>query len=322
MKVTLDLSQLVETGKLTPAEAERLRGLAARDTGSLGINILVGFGIVAVAAGIGALVPSVATAIALGGLLAAIGFGLLSTRNETWGLLAQICLVIGSLAFCGGLAVLDEGALRVMLLDVLVLMLAGVFARSGLLIAVAVLSLGACLGSSTDYWHAMYSLDVEEPTFTILVFSAIALVGYGVSLRVVATYERLALIAARVAVLMVNFGFWVGSLWGDDLVRLRSWLGSRPAPAEDDVRSVAISAVAFGIAWAVTLLVVGVWAVRENRRWIVNTVAVFAGIHFYTQWFEKLGANPGSVLVAGLLMLAFALGLWSFNRRLERTAPA
>ena len=57
MKITLDISKLVEEGKLTPAEAERLKTLASHDTGSLGINILLGFGVVAVAAGAGALVP-------------------------------------------------------------------------------------------------------------------------------------------------------------------------------------------------------------------------------------------------------------------------
>ena len=50
MKITLDLSRLVEQGKLSPVEAERLRALAAADTGSFGINILVGFGVVAVSA--------------------------------------------------------------------------------------------------------------------------------------------------------------------------------------------------------------------------------------------------------------------------------
>ena len=51
MKITLDLSKLVEEGKLTPADAERLKALAKHDTGSLGINILIGFGVIAVAAG-------------------------------------------------------------------------------------------------------------------------------------------------------------------------------------------------------------------------------------------------------------------------------
>ena len=66
----------------------------------------------------------------------------------------------------------------------------------------------------------------------------------------------------------------------------------------------------------------GVWAVKTNRRWMVNVVAVFAAIHFYTQWFEKLGASPGTVLGAGVLLLAFAFGLWSFNRRVAPAVPA
>jgi len=63
------------------------------------------------------------------------------------------------------------------------------------------------------------------------------------------------------------------------------------------------------------LLATGIWAVQENRRWVVNVVAVFAAIHFYTQWFERLGLDPMSVLVGGLIMLAFAIGLWMFNKR-------
>ena len=51
MKITLDLSKLVEEGKLSASDAERLKLLARHDTGSLGINILIGFGVIAVAAG-------------------------------------------------------------------------------------------------------------------------------------------------------------------------------------------------------------------------------------------------------------------------------
>ena len=76
-----------------------------------------------------------------------------------------------------------------------------------------------------------------------------------------------------------------------------------------------IPPLTFVVGWAVVLVVTGIWAVRENRRWVVNVVAVFAAIHFYTQWFERLGLDPMSVLVGGLLMLAFAIGLWMFNKR-------
>jgi hypothetical protein len=56
MKITFDISRLVEEGKLTRQEADKLTALAAHDTGSLGINILIGFGVVAIAAGAVALV--------------------------------------------------------------------------------------------------------------------------------------------------------------------------------------------------------------------------------------------------------------------------
>ena len=313
MKIVLDLSDLVESGRLTAAEAERLRGLAAVNAGSLALNLLVGFGLAAVAAGIGALIPSAVTAVALGAVLAIAGAALMTTYPKAWDLLAQMCIVIGALAFCGGVCVLDEGSLRSILFGVVLLTLGAILVRSGFLIAIAVLAVGACLGSSTDYHHALYSLSVEEPTLTVLVFAAIALAGYLISLRMPAAYERLALIAARVAVLSVNFGFWVGSLWGDDLTRLRAWLNHTGAVSRTSDAAV-ISPVAFSIAWALALIAAGFWAYREGRLWVVNTVAVFGALHFYTQWFEVLGANPAAVLGAGLLMLAISLGLWRLNR--------
>ena len=105
---------------------------------------------------------------------------------------------------------------------------------------------------------------------------------------------------ARVSVLLVNFGFWIGSLWGDSSEQL----------------GINIDAMVYVVLWAVALIAVGVWAVRENRRWVVNIAAIFGAIHFYTQWFERLGAAPITVLLAGILALGFAIGLWHFNRAL------
>src|SRR6476660_5592134 len=66
MKITLDISTLVEEGQLTREEADKLTALAAHDTGSLGVNILIGFGVIAIAAGAVALVPTPLTAVGLG----------------------------------------------------------------------------------------------------------------------------------------------------------------------------------------------------------------------------------------------------------------
>lgn len=321
MKITLDLSRLVEEGKLTPAEAERLKGLARHDTGSLGINILIGFGVVAVAAGVGALVPTALTAIVIGAVLFGVGLMLILQRVQAWDLLAQICLVIGALTLAGGVLYLDNGSLRAAIAITLGLAASAVLARSSLLAALAVISLAGCFGARTGYMHAMYSLSIQEPAVTIGVFSALALLTYLVSQRVQADYERIAIAAARTSVFLVNFGFWIGSLWGDRLRLLRAMAAGDPAIQTGGARTapaVVIPDYVFGIGWALALVAVGVWGVKANRRWVVNIAAVFGAIHFYTQWFEKLGANPLSVLLGGLIMLGIAMALWSFNRRLAR----
>jgi len=75
--------------------------------------------------------------------------------------------------------------------------------------------------------------------------------------------------------LLINFGFWIGSLWGDPLMLIHS-MNTRDASLAFTTKAV-IPATAFSILWAVALLATGIWAVKVNRRWLVNLVAVFAG---------------------------------------------
>jgi len=316
MKITLDLSKLVEDGKLTAEEAERLKTLASHDTGSLAVNILIAFGVISIAASIGALLPSATALIALGLVLFAVGYAVMLNNIVQWTVFGQICLVTGALMFSGGVIGEMEGSVASMLIVTAALAAASILARSSLLTALAVLAASACLGARTGYSHAVYSLAIFEPTLTIVLFTALAYATYRVSKEVPADYERIALAASRTSILLVNFGFWIGSLWGDPLILLRG-LNNRQARWTD----VIIPDYAFGIAWAVALIAAGAWAAHVNRRWLVNVVAVFGAIHFYTQWFERLGATPLSVLLGGLVMLALALALWSFNRRPAADAP-
>jgi iron complex transport system permease protein len=182
--------------------------------------------------------------------------------------------------------------------------------------ALAVVSLAGCLGARTGYVHAMYSLSIQEPTLTIVIFSGLALALYLISLRVRADYERIALTAARMAIVLVNFGFWIGSLWGDRLRLWRYWsMNDVQGGPNFTARGAVIPDWVFSIGWAVALLAVGVWGVRAGRRWVVNVAAVFGGIHFYTQWFSVLGANAFSVLLAGVILIAIAMGLRAFNKQ-------
>lgn len=309
MKVTLDLSRLVEEGKITATEADRLKTLAVRDSRMLGINILLGFGVVAVAAGLVALLPGGMTAFVVGLILFAAGLALVLGRVAAWDILAQICLVVGALTFSYGLLVLDDGSLRAVIAVTLGLAVAAILARSGLLVALAVLSVAGWFGARTDYLPAMYGLSLLEPAIVVVVFSALAAIGYLVSLQLEGEDEQLALIAARTALFPVNAAFWVGSLWGDGLRLLRAMTFG------DSVRLLPIPPYVFSITWALALIGVAIWGVRENRRFVVNLAATFGALHFYTQWFEWLGANAASVLLGGLILLGLAVILWRFNRR-------
>jgi hypothetical protein len=109
-----------------------------------------------------------------------------------------------------------------------------------------------------------------------------------------------------VSLILVNFGFWIGSLWGD-------YPGETWAQGEDyrlwsnreawRVGHLHVPEIAFIVGWAILIIAVGAWAARANRRWVVTTAAVFGAIEFYTQWFERLGAEPWAIIVAGLTML-------------------
>ena len=298
MKITLDLGTLVAEGKITQAEAERLKGFAAADTGTLGTNILLAFGTVAVTCGIGVFLPTPHTAVAVGGFLLALGLWLTIARVQQWLVFGQIVMVVGTLAFIGGIWALLGDSLWVKLILSLGLAVAAVAARSGLLSALAVFMFSGALITGFDFWQPTHYL-----TVTIGVLAALVLGLYLVSLQLRPDYERLAIIAMRTAIVTINIAFFAGTIFGDEMLGLPGW--------------------SFAIAWALALLAFGAWAVFANRRWVVNSVAVFGAIHFFTQWFLVLGPQPYAILGGGLLLIGFGLALARFNRWAGgRAAPA
>ncbi len=301
MKVTIDLDRLLEEGKISQAEHAKFSEFAARGTSQLVFNILVGFGVVAVSGGILALLPTTVTAITLGLTICAAGLVLMSARIEQWTLLANICILVGALLLGAGVIKTGEGSVGSFLLVSAAFAAAGIISRSSLLSVLAVLSLSSCLGTRTGYLHATYFLGVQEPAATTAVFIIFSFVTYKLSKHLSTDYERLAIVASRAGVFLVNFGFWIGSLWGDHI-------GG----------GVTISAQFFALLWAIGLIAVGAWAWHRNLRWLINVVATFGAIHFYTQWFERLGASAETVLLAGLLALGFAVALRNLNLKLSK----
>jgi iron complex transport system permease protein len=316
IKIVLDITRLVNEGKLTAQEAERLQALAKRDTGSLAINVLMSFGAVAVAAGIIALEPAFMTGAALGLVLVAIGLGISFFAAQQWGLLGTATTIIGAVLLAGGVIGFVEADFVGLAFSALLFLALAVAIRSGFLMALVPLALAGALGSSTGYRHAVYMLTVTEPTITIVFFALLAGVAYVVSQRVERAYQQLAIIFARVSLILVNFGFWIGSLWGDYPGETwargegyRFWSDREPWR----VAHFHVPEIAFIIGWAILIIAVGAWAAQANRRWVVTTAAVFGAIEFYTQWFERLGGEPWAIIVAGLTIVAFAIALWRYN---------
>jgi hypothetical protein len=319
VKIVIDVDKLLHDGRINREEYDRLKSLAAQDTGSLAFNILVAFGVIATAGGVLALIPAGATALCLGLALSVAGVVLSRNHQKEWGLLGTLVLLVGAITGSGGLLFVTQGSLFGFITVAVLLMAAAVTVKSGLLAAMSVLALTAASGGQTGYWHASYMLAIYHPTLTVLLFSALSLAAYALSKSLSHDYERLAIIVARTALFVVNLGFWIGSLWGDNPTDFSG-------PPKHWSPNVAVAPMVFVVGWAVALVATGIWAVRANKRWVVNTVAVFGAIHFYTQYFELLGAEPLSILVGGLMALGIAFGFVRYNRgkklALAAVAPA
>jgi iron complex transport system permease protein len=288
MKVTLDLDALVKDGRISPEEAERLKGFAAADTGALGANILYALGATAVACGVAALLPTLETLVALGALMFGVGLFIRMQGAPRIQIFAQIILVIGALALCAGLGGLYGENWMMRLGLTLGLAASAVLARSGLLAALAVVAFAMTITFDPEMWPPNHFL-----VTVIVALSALVLALYLVSLRVAPEFERLAIIAMRIAIVMVNLAFLAGSVFGEE--------------------EIGVDGLTFSVVWALALLAFGGWAVFANRRWVVNSVAVFGAIHFFTQWFMVLGAQPVSIVGGGVLLIVFGLALARFN---------
>lgn len=333
MKHVVDVAKLEADGVVTAEQGAEIRKRAGSETAALAINTLSTIGIMAVVGGIVVLEPSPTVAAVLGFVLAATGLALGIWRAEGFGFLAGVLTVIGGLLHCGGIVAMTDGNLLAFAYGVVVFTASGIVLRHGFLITLAVFALAALLGSSTGYWRGSYGLWIREATATVVVFSLVVALAFAVGPRLKPAlkpvYARLARIAGLLAFVWVNFGFWVGSIFGDrpgftwlhaDLI-----YGSKPNRWSllRDAREAAfqIPDTVFAGAWAIALIGLGVWAALRNQRGMMNAVVVFGAIHFYTQWFENFRTSPVSVIIAGVIAVAIAFGLWRYNQKPHGAAP-
>lgn len=310
MKITLDLDRLRDQGRISGDEYARLAALAAADASSdassWAINLLVGFGTIAVAGGLLAFIPKAPVIIAVGLGLAIAGIAIERLRRTDWGLLGDVLLIVGGLMAAGGVLGQTDASATGFAAATALILVGAVAAKSRLLAGLAPFGILGIVGAATFYDHAPYGIAIEHPIVTILLFSLLSAGSYVASRQVPASFEPLAVVFSRVCLILTNFGFWIGSLWGDSLTWQR--------PGYQDPAARTIPDWAFCIVWAIGLVAIAVWGIKAQKRFVVNSAATFGAIHFFTQWFERLGANPLAIIVGGLLAIGIALALFRYNR--------
>ena len=348
MKLFVDVAKLEAEGIISPQQAAQIRRIAAADTGVLAVNVIAVIGAFAVIAGLLAMRPTSVQVAVIGFGLTIAGALIRKFRQTQLGFLGSSLIVIGAVLLAAGLILKCStpgtsgflftcpatpkwyGHAVIFLVAAAWLLTVGALAQNGLLVVLSVFALAGALGSSTGYWHASYGLLVREATVTITVFGLLGALASYLSMRVLEEpYARLARLFALMALLWVNFGFWVGSLWGD--YPLEAWIAPdltfQPYSKENwdalqawKAQAFFISRDVFAVVWALALAGVGTWGAVTNRRGAVNMAATFAGIHFYTQWFERLQASPEAVMIAGVIAVAIAFALWRYNQGRQAAA--
>ena len=309
MKIVLNIKELLEEGKINQTEYDKLLSLSKNETGSLALNLLIGFGIIMVCVGVITLTQSASTALIMGLLTFLIGLFIQFKGTKEWSVLSSCCSISGVLIFIGGMniwlieAILSESvflplAMNVEILTTFILIASSVFLTSNTLAALSILSIAQITGAGTDYFMASYIIWVSSPVVTIVLFSALAFFLYYLSRSTLSRYENILITGSRTSVLVANFGFWVGSLFGGGDLEVSSELIS--------------------VAWALALIGFAVWGWRENRRWVVIVSSIFGAIHFYTQWFTILEMEPASVVIGGVIAIGIGIGI----KRLDSTMKA
>ena len=323
-KITLDLDALVASGKLSQSEATKLTGFAepSRAVSTL-VQVLYIFGALGLAAGVVALKPEPIVGLILA--LAALGFaGLVqATKNESLSILGIGMSIAGTLGVCGWFATefgTETNALLINTVTTLLLLVSALWFRSLFLIAFVPIGIAAMLGSGTMYWHASYGIFVQEPTLTIITFSVLALGLFAFSYKLPAIRGMQALIAARVSWIILNFGFWVGSLWGDYIgEHFRQYADGKYTSYEDmekwRLTAFHIPDYAFVIAWALASIGTIIWL--KSHRFAVNAGITFLAINAYTQFFERFYESAWALILGGASLLVFAWALFNFDRSMQ-----
>lgn len=200
--------------------------------------------------------------------------------------------------------------------SIALLLLAGTLAyRDSFLAALTPIALSGAIGGGAAYWHASYAVWTEEAGLSALMFTVLATALLMLRDRVPDAYRNVTVLMARTSFFMLNFGFWIGSLWGDYVgdIMLSADSGWEARQAWRET-ALFIPPSVFTIGWAVFLLVAMAVGIRTRRRFLANTAVVFLCVHFYTQLHETLIFQPIGIVASGFILVGIGVGLVRFDR--------
>ena len=300
MKVVLDLDQLLKEKKITREDYVILQKLSSgNDFSSIIIHIVMTFGALAVTVGVTALKlpPFLEIMFSVSALM--IGLYILRRYKKQWKLLGNAFFLAGTLWGVSSVYFFFHGTIAAPLLATFILLFSGIIAESGFLIALAALSFSSLAGEKCyDFYPAECLFDLGDLKNQVFLYGLLAFVSYQWSKTLSSSKARLAIIFSRTSFLMINFAFFLGT----------AFYGGK-------IFGHPVTMKMFGLWWAVFLVAMGFWAALRQKRFVVNTVAVFGMIDFLIQWSEFLGETPLSFLSGGVITIIAATFLWKYNHR-------
>jgi len=335
-KANVDLDQLVADGHLDFQTAQMLSRQSTPPpySGYL-INVLYIIGALAAAAGVVLLKPTATTGLIIA-IICLIFGQFIQWKNWPHLRILSLALGIGAAAGLSGWFVLEFGqslsAMAVNGFITTVTFAMSLLFRSRFLSALVPLCIGNLIGSGGAYWHASYGIFVREAAISIVLFTALCAALYWVTKRLSdragsmkEDWSVMPEVAARMSFIIANFGFWVGSLWGDYVGdhlagvahRLPNQDWNQFREARDAYRETAffIHDNVFTIGWAAFAVAAIALGNRLGNRFIAISGVVFLCINAFTQYFEYFRDEPWALVIGGIALVAIALGLVRWEMR-------
>lgn len=329
-RITINLDRLVTDNVLSPEKAhELLRHQQPKALTNTLISVLYIIGALAAAAGVVLLKPTATTGLLIAIVCFVAGQVIRYKRFEHLSILA-LALGIGSAAGLTGWFVLEFGnslpALAVNGFATAVTLFMAVAFRSRFLAALVPLGIGTMVGSGGAYWHASYAIFVREAAITAALFTAMTggLWFLATRLRHI-DWQSMTTIAARMSFVVANFGFWVGSLWGDYVGEYFALPTRRPSglpypewrELHNAFRETAlyIPEQAFAIAWAAFAVGAVALGRRIGNRFLELAGVTFFAINAFTQYFEYFRNEPWALIIGGIALVGVALVMVRWQAR-------